>query len=423
MDIQDIYAAYRAAEEAGDLDGCAACVLAAVQLATAHPEAEGTEELAYFEDGRLMVVLAAAIFAMERGDDRLADYYLRSFPQGLLYESAWFPEGRYFRGVLALRAGDFRRARELLGDHLAQFAGDAAAWLAIGNAAYHMGAFLPAVVAYGKALEQRADLPEAAVNRDVALAQMLAPEGAARPPIHEGLTFPMTIEAEDWEAVRHLPIFINCRDRVDCLSRLVTWLCTSGYDNIILIDNASTYPPLLRYYETIRAEGVRVVRLGSNLGHTALWASRLLELLDIRTPYVYTDPDVLPTEACPAQFLQAFLRVLQEHPLISKVGAALAYEDLTYEYRERKAKNERRFYHVPLGGDAYYANVDTTFALYRDARFYHRGPAIRMAGPYTFRHLPWYYDSDHLPEDESYYLAHANGSSSTKAWMEKKVAE
>ena len=79
--------------------------------------------------------------------------------------------------------------------------------------------------------------------------------------------------------------------------------------------------------------------------------------------------------------------------------------------------------HTELGGDAYYANVDTTFALYRDARFYHRGPAIRMAGPYTFRHLPWYYDSDHLPEDESYYLAHANDSSSTKAWMEKKVAE
>lgn len=423
MDIQDIYAAYRAAEEAGDLDGCAACVLAAVQLATAHPEAEGTEELAYFEDGRLMVVLAAAIFAMERGDDRLADYYLRSFPQGLLYESAWFPEGRYFRGVLALRAGDFRRARELLGDHLAQFAGDAAAWLAIGNAAYHMGAFLPAVVAYGKALEQRADIPGAAENRDVALAQMLAPEGTARPPIHEKLTFPMTVDAEDWEAVRHLPIFINCRDRVDCLSRLVTWLQVSGYDNIILIDNASTYPPLLRYYETVRAEGVRVVRLGSNFGHTALWASRMLELMDIRTPYVYTDPDVLPTEACPAQFLQAFLRVLREHPLISKVGAALAYEDLTYEYRERKAKNERRFYHVPLGNDAYYANVDTTFAIYRDARFYHRGPAIRMAGPYTFRHLPWYYEPGQLPADEAYYLAHANDSSSTKAWMEKKVAE
>lgn len=226
------------------------------------------------------------------------------------------------------------------------------------------------------------------------------------------------VKTDDWESVRQLPIFINCRDRVTCLSKLVEWLLAAGYQNLILLDNASTYQPLLVYYERVRSEQVRVVRLEENLGHTALWASGMLELLDVRTPYVYTDPDVLPTEDCPSHFLQEFVRILGAHPGIRKVGAALRYEDITFPDKKRVQVSEASFYQIPLGDEAYVANVDTTFALYRNVRFYHRGPAIRLAGCYTFRHLPWYYDYDHLPEDEQYYLDHANASSSLKFWMQ-----
>ena len=107
------------------------------------------------------------------------------------------------------------------------------------------------------------------------------------------------------------------------------------------------------------------------------------------------------------------LRILSRYPGIQKVGAALRYDDITYEASERTRSEAACYYHAPLGGDVYFANVDTTFALYRNARFYYRGPAVHMAGKYMFRHLPWYYDSEHLPEDEVYYMKHANASSST----------
>ena len=45
------------------------------------------------------------------------------------------------------------------------------------------------------------------------------------------------------------PIFINCRDRITCLSVLVDWLEKAGHENIYLLDNDSSYPPLLEYYE------------------------------------------------------------------------------------------------------------------------------------------------------------------------------
>ena len=230
------------------------------------------------------------------------------------------------------------------------------------------------------------------------------------------------VDPEDFEAVRRLPIFINCRDRVGCLQRLVRWLLAAGYRNLILLDNASTYPPLLAYYERIRSERVRIVKFGENLGHTALWESGVLERLDIQTPYVYTDPDVVPAEDCPPRFLQVFARVLAAHPRIRKVGPALRLHDIVCPHKEDWQKGWALFYSVPLGDDTYFANLDTTLALYRNVRFYHRGPAIRMTGQYEFLHLPWYYAEGQAPEDERYYLAHANYSSSTKYTMDHSKA-
>ena len=62
--------------------------------------------------------------------------------------------------------------------------------------------------------------------------------------------------------VGSLPIFINCRDRVTPLRDLVAWLERAGHQRIILVDNDSTYEPLLEFYEQSPHE---VVRLGQNL--------------------------------------------------------------------------------------------------------------------------------------------------------------
>ena len=421
MELQELDAAYRMAEEAGDLEGCVACQMQILALRRAHPEVQDSEAFAYQCEGRFLAFFAAAMLAYERGEARLAEYYLRQFPQELIGDSIFFREYRYALGRLAYVRGAFAEAHTLLEAHLETFPQDETAWLALGNAAYRAGRFQRASSAYAEALYLKSSLSAAAENRRRALAAMMASQGTTVPAPCEP-DFSLGIDPEDWGEVRRLPIFINCRDRVTCVSRLVGWLLTAGYENIILLDNASTYAPLLSYYETIRQEAggrVRIVRLGENLGHKALWTSGILELLDVRTPYVYTDPDVLPGDACPPRFLQRFARVLAQHPVIRKVGAALVYEDITYFDREKKIEQERNFLHVPIGDDVYFANVDTTFALYRNVRFYHRAPALRIGGACRFRHLPWYYDYDHLPEDEQYYMDHADISSSLKYAMTK----
>ena len=55
----------------------------------------------------------------------------------------------------------------------------------------------------------------------------------------------LNIKDEDYQQI---PIFINSRDRLICLQRLIDWLQNAGYRNIYILDNDSTYPKLLNYY-------------------------------------------------------------------------------------------------------------------------------------------------------------------------------
>ena len=90
---------------------------------------------------------------------------------------------------------------------------------------------------------------------------------------------------------REVPIFVNSFNRLTCLRRLLEWLCAAGHRRIFVIDNASTYPPLLDYLgEVERHHLATVIRLPENVGHLAIWACGLLDRLGITSEYVYTDP-------------------------------------------------------------------------------------------------------------------------------------
>jgi hypothetical protein len=55
----------------------------------------------------------------------------------------------------------------------------------------------------------------------------------------------------------------------------------------------------------------------------------------------------------------------------------------------------------------YKARIDTTFALYNKRYFDPQEPleAIRVAGRFTCRHLPWYRDSGLTTAEEAQYRA------------------
>jgi hypothetical protein len=210
---------------------------------------------------------------------------------------------------------------------------------------------------------------------------------------------------------RQVPIIINTRDRYTCLRRLLTWLEKAGYANIVLIDNGSTYKPLLAYFREI-ADRVIIYRLQANLGHTALWRSGLAEVICGDAPFVYTDPDIMPIEECPADGVVHLHRLLREYAWASKAGFGIRIDDLPDSYADKQAviQWESRYWRRPVPGNGYIAAVDTTFALYRPRSWYQL-EAVRSGFPYLIRHLPWYEDG---PSSEAeYYSRHALAGIST----------
>lgn len=297
----------------------------------------------------------------------------------------------------------------------------------LGNICAHKGDLPQALAYYRESLRIRKYYPEVFVNIALLAGQLGDYDMGRQLPLNEEVG--KLLEKREFQERRRreipetdpwqIPIFINARDRLGCLRQLVDWLRQAGYGKIYILDNASTYPPLLDYYGTLEKQGVWVLKLRQNLGHTALWRSGILERLDIRTPYIYTDPDILPLEECPKDFVVELLGLLRKYPWLEKAGLGLYYEDINYFDAVAKQAWEKQFYHVQVEKDVYFAPVDTTMALYRDARHYCIEEAVRTGGRFMCRHLPWYYDYERLPEDEEYYLEHANESSTLKMDCDK----
>lgn len=211
-----------------------------------------------------------------------------------------------------------------------------------------------------------------------------------------------------------VPIFINSFNRLNGLRRLVDWLLDSGHRRIVLLDNCSTYPPLLRYFETLEEDQrITVVRLDKNFGQYAIWTSGIFDRLNWDAAFAYSDPDVLPDAHCPSDFIAHFDDVLARHPWAMKAGFGLLTDDIpdSYKFRDEVLTWEKQFWDVPVGFMEFRAPIDSTFALYRreavhwnfqateDAKYM----AIRTGAPYVARHLDWYIDSDHPTEEQIYY--------------------
>ena len=133
----------------------------------------------------------------------------------------------------------------------------------------------------------------------------------------------------DLPAWQGIPVFIVNRNRLGALRQLVDWLLAAGTQRIVIMDNASDYPPLLSYYQHL-PEGVKLMLMPDNHGPYVLWEQGVHKLLD--TPYVVTDSDVVPADFCPQDLIGALLAALQRWPDAKKVGTALRIDNLPDAY-------------------------------------------------------------------------------------------
>ena len=211
-----------------------------------------------------------------------------------------------------------------------------------------------------------------------------------------------------------VPVFVNCRNRLAPLRQLLDWLDAVGLDEVYLLDNDSTYPPLLEFYESCRPT---VVRLGANVGQLALFSTPgLLDEHARERPFVYTDPDVVPVEECPADAVEHFQAVLERHPEVSKAGFGLVIDDLPdhYPFARQVIAWEKRWWADEVEPGVYAAPIDTTFAVYRAGTREYRLDALRTGRPYVARHTTWYTDLANPSEEDVFYAR--DRSPSTQHW-------
>jgi len=210
--------------------------------------------------------------------------------------------------------------------------------------------------------------------------------------------------------------FIIMYNRLTIPKKLAENLADTGCEPILL-DNSSTYPPLLEWYKSCP---FKVHTFNKKYGERVFWDSKLFDEYDDEY-YIVTDHD-LDISSVPSDYAEKLINGLNNKE-ITKCGLSLDIYDLpNTEYSEAIIGCETKYWNEKDYLGNYIAGVDTTFAMYDRKRqtdgwdsgdkFYY---GTRLPAPYTAKHMPWYLKEDSLEHDEEerYYHTGCNNFWST----------
>lgn len=201
--------------------------------------------------------------------------------------------------------------------------------------------------------------------------------------------------------------FIIFRDRVSYARRCMVAMMAAGLEPVI-VDHGSTWPPAVVWLDHLEQSGVTVLHRGG--GHPrALWHwEPFQDARGVAERYVVTDPDVVPSGGCPADWPAHLAEILDRYPGYSKVGLGLRTDNIPGHYarRQQVIDWEAQFWVYPAADGTYRAPVDTTLALYQAGSGFDMN-SLRTGPPYTADHLAWHEDLDSLPDEIRHYYEHA----------------
>lgn len=201
--------------------------------------------------------------------------------------------------------------------------------------------------------------------------------------------------------------FVIMFNRLTWAKQLCEQLVERGFEPI-LIDNGSTYQPLLDWYMKCP---YKVHLLNNTYGHKSGWQSGIIQSYDEKY-YAVTDHD-LDLSSVPMDTKEYLLNELKRtnYP---KVGLSLSIIDLpSNDYAKEVIAWEAKFWWNKNNNGFYESDIDTTFAIYdrdrlndveSDAFF----TALRSPNPYTAKHMPWYNEVGKISEEEKYYMNNLN---------------
>lgn len=208
-----------------------------------------------------------------------------------------------------------------------------------------------------------------------------------------------------------IPVYVNTFNRLTTTRPLCQQIVELGGTPII-IDNASTWKPLLDWYDVCP---YRVMRLTQNMGHHAPWTCGIMDQYPAPF-YAVTDCD-LDLTGIPADALDVLQEPFGWGMGIVKSGFSLRIDDLP-EYQTAVKQWESRWWKRRIKNRWFNALIDTTFALYQSSTPHAIATtvvgvrAVRSAPPYTARHCPWYLDCENLDAENRNYFATSNSSNS-----------
>lgn len=209
---------------------------------------------------------------------------------------------------------------------------------------------------------------------------------------------------------KNMPVVVIGYNQFTYIKNMVSQLEKYTSD-IIVVDNNSTYPPLINYYENDFK--YTLLKQKINFGHK-VFEQRFVQDL-VGDNYILTDPDLKFNSKLPTNFIKVLIDV-SNYFQASKVGFALCIDaddirnDITFAGLSIKQwesvfwKNKLHYQEDP-SLELYNAAIDTTFCLINKK---YSGLNIRIAGNYTCKHLPWHinFKQDLLPGEYEAYTQH-----------------
>jgi hypothetical protein len=215
---------------------------------------------------------------------------------------------------------------------------------------------------------------------------------------------------------KNMTIAIIGYNQYTYISNMVTQLKKYSND-IVIIDNNSTYKPLLEYYNNFEYS---LLKMDKNYGHK-VYEEKILNTL-FGNIFIITDPDLELNPKLPLNFITNLVNISNKYKS-SKVGFALEISSINIRpelvYADMPLKIwESRFWQNKINDtkwELYIASIDTTFCLINTN---YSGTSIRVANNYTCKHLPWYINfHENLLEDE--YDKYLENNISTNYWNDK----
>jgi hypothetical protein len=229
-----------------------------------------------------------------------------------------------------------------------------------------------------------------------------------------------------------IPIIINNRDLLTYPREMLAAIKMFDYvGDIFIVDNGSTYEPLLAWYETKPCEVIRT----DNNGFMSPWITGLPNRLGSEF-YIVTDPD-LDLSITPTDCIPFIIEKLSKYESFAKIGLSLNNWNVSSDspYHEFLKGWAARTWDINSVNDGLLLNqpIDTVFAVHHSKRYnpanhYGNGSCATYL-PYSANHIPWEftYEMNQNMEVENYeyfhYLKNSNSSSTYKTLVWEPISE